>query len=244
MRCAHIMKSLCLYEHGKICRRIHCELLAWRPLSWFAKKKKKCWQYQPIKKGFESSLPTPSEPSSRELGVFTVSTVSLLLPTLYLRCWGNNKNKKIWWIIRGPMMLCVTVRTTPPTLYPLWAQQLWRTPPPSRPPIKFSGSERTWARSLKMKMLSRGLDLLNEKKQVRNSSWVLCRGRSNITPSPTRKKLLVLVQDLNPGSHPRPPSLWVFRLCRETRNQLSDPLATVFDVDKPWGCRVFSHGQV
>ncbi|KAM9747814.1 glucagon-like peptide 2 receptor isoform 1-T1 [Dama dama] len=24
-------------------------------------------------------------------------------------CWGNNKNKKIWWIIRGPMMLCVTV---------------------------------------------------------------------------------------------------------------------------------------
>ena len=177
-RCAHIMKSLCLYEHGKICRRIHCKLLAWRPFFWFTKKKKKSQHYQPSKKGFESSLPTPSEPSSRELGVFTVSTVSLLLPTLCLRCWGNNRNKNIWWIIRGPMMLCITVRTTPPTLFPLWAQQLWRTPPPSLPPIKFSGSERTWARSLEMKMLSRGLDLLNEKKQIRNSSWVLCHGRS------------------------------------------------------------------
>ncbi|KAM7067484.1 glucagon-like peptide 2 receptor [Molossus nigricans] len=24
-------------------------------------------------------------------------------------CWGTNVNKKIWWIIRGPMLLCVTV---------------------------------------------------------------------------------------------------------------------------------------
>ncbi|XP_045841959.1 glucagon-like peptide 2 receptor isoform X2 [Meles meles] len=24
-------------------------------------------------------------------------------------CWGTNKNKKIWWIIRGPMLLCVMV---------------------------------------------------------------------------------------------------------------------------------------
>ncbi|XP_054427058.1 glucagon-like peptide 2 receptor [Pteronotus mesoamericanus] len=24
-------------------------------------------------------------------------------------CWGKNKNKKIWWIIRGPMLLCVAV---------------------------------------------------------------------------------------------------------------------------------------
>ncbi|XP_006898638.1 PREDICTED: glucagon-like peptide 2 receptor [Elephantulus edwardii] len=24
-------------------------------------------------------------------------------------CWGTNENKKIWWIIRGPMLLCVTV---------------------------------------------------------------------------------------------------------------------------------------
>ncbi|XP_019838081.2 glucagon-like peptide 2 receptor isoform X2 [Bos indicus] len=24
-------------------------------------------------------------------------------------CWGNNRNKNIWWIIRGPMMLCITV---------------------------------------------------------------------------------------------------------------------------------------
>ncbi|XP_042111598.1 glucagon-like peptide 2 receptor isoform X1 [Ovis aries] len=24
-------------------------------------------------------------------------------------CWGTNRNKNIWWIIRGPMLLCVTV---------------------------------------------------------------------------------------------------------------------------------------
>ncbi|XP_059109160.1 glucagon-like peptide 2 receptor, partial [Peromyscus eremicus] len=28
-------------------------------------------------------------------------------------CWATNGNKKIWWIIRGPMLLCVTVRTIP-----------------------------------------------------------------------------------------------------------------------------------
>lgn len=61
--------------------------------------------------GRQFILKAGKHPSSIGHGAWSFIFVSS--PYLVHRCWTSNANKKIWWIIRGPMLLCVTVRTTP-----------------------------------------------------------------------------------------------------------------------------------
>lgn len=61
--------------------------------------------------GRQFILKAGKHPSS--IGHESWTFIFLSSPHLVHRCWTSNANKKIWWIIRGPMLLCVTVRTTP-----------------------------------------------------------------------------------------------------------------------------------
>lgn len=160
----YLIKNLCLYEHGEKCGRIHSKLLALKSTLLVRKVNSTILPGRDLSPllpspalresdGWKVSLECKS-PSSIGHEAFTsnlMSCLSLLLPALCHRCWGTNSNKKIWWIIRGPMLLCVTVRTIPSTRFPLWAQLLWRTLPPRSPPHH---RQILWLRSLEKELLN------------------------------------------------------------------------------------------
>lgn len=127
-----ITKNLNLYEHGEKCGWMRTKLLALKNTALV----RKVSSTVPLGKGCSSLFcsPSPGEndvwrvslewehpsPEWHEAFAFNlIMILSLLLRALCCRCWVTNRNKKVWWIIRGPMLLYVLVRTAPTTLFPL-----------------------------------------------------------------------------------------------------------------------------